>query len=132
MTTQKTVKPFTREWGGWLGLLALLGGLWFLISPWVLGFGPTGAAGTNAIIVGVLIAVCGALDAFGFGHLTVRAMRVFGVLAALLGLWAILSPFVLNFDGIARWDAIVTGLFVFLVSSYETWKLPSFAQASHA
>jgi SPW repeat len=133
-----TQKPFTRSWGGWLGLLTLIAGLWFLISPWVLGFGipdgfgTTDAAGLNAVIVGLLIAVCGALDAFGLGYLPVPAMRVFGVLATLLGLWAIGSTFVLNVAGIARWDAIVTGLVVILASGYDAWKLPSFVQVSHA
>jgi SPW repeat len=127
-----TQKPFTRAWGGWLGLLTLIAGLWFLISPWALGFGTpdgfgtTDVAGLNAIIVGLLIAVCGALDAFGIGYLPMRAMRVFGVLAMLLGLWTIVSPFVLTVAGIARWDAIVTGLVVILVSGYDAWKLPSF------
>jgi SPW repeat len=127
-----TQKPFTRSWGGWLGLLTMIIGLWFLISPWILGFGATNTAGLNAIIVGLLIAVCGAFDAFGIGYLPMRAMRVFGLLAAILGLWAIVSPFALTVDGIARWDAVVTGLVAVLVSGYDTWKLPSFAQASHA
>jgi uncharacterized membrane protein HdeD (DUF308 family) len=127
-----TQKPFTRAWGGWLGLLTMIAGLWFLISPWILSFGATNTAGLNAIVVGLLIAVCGALDAFGIGYLPMRAMRVFGLLAAILGLWAIVSPFVLNVVGIARWDAVVTGLVAVLVSGYDAWKLPSFAQASHA
>jgi SPW repeat len=127
-----TQKPFRRSWGGWFGLLTMIAGLWFLISPWVLGFGATNTAGLNAIVVGLLIAVCGALDAFGIGYLPVRAMRVFGVFAAILGLWAIVAPFVLNIDGIARWDAVVTGVVTVLVSGYDAWKLPSFAQASHA
>jgi hypothetical protein len=127
-----TQKLFTRSWGGWLGLLTMIAGLWFLISPWILGFGATNAAGLNAIIVGLLIAVCGALDAFGIGYIPMRAMRVFGGLAAILGLWAIGAPFVLNVAGIARWDAIVTGLVAVLVSGYDTWKLPSFTQARHA
>jgi len=110
----------------------MIAGLWFLISPGILGFGATNAAGLNAIIVGLLIAVCGALDAFGIGYIPMRAMRVFGGLAAILGLWAIVAPFVLNIDGIARWDAVVTGVVTVLVSGYDAWKLPSFAQASHA
>lgn len=61
-----------------------------------------------------------------------RAMRMFGVLAAILGLWAISSPFVLNVAGVARWDAIVTGLVVVLHSGFGAWKLPSFTQARHA
>ncbi len=97
-----------------------------------LGFGATNTAGLNAIIVGLLIAVCGALDAFGIGYIPMRAMRVFGGLAAILGLWAIVAPFVLTVAGIARWDAIVTGLVTVLVSGYDAWKLPSFAQARHA
>jgi SPW repeat len=127
-----TQKPFPRAWGGWLGLLTMIAGLWFLLSPGILGFGATNSAGLNAIIVGLVIAVCGALDAFGIGYLPLRAMRVFGLLAALLGLWAIVSPFVLSVAGIARWDAVVTGLVAVLVSGYDAWKLPSFAQASHA
>jgi len=127
-----TQKLFTRAWGGWLGLLTMIAGLWFLISPWILSFGATNTAGLNAIVVGLLIAVCGALDAFGIGYLPMRAMRVFGLLAAILGLWAIVSPFVLTVAGIARWDAVVTGLVAVLVGGYDAWKLPSFAQASHA
>src|SRR6266511_4973001 len=111
-----TQKPFRRSWGGWLGLLTMIAGLWFLISPWILGFGATNAAGLNAIIVGLVIAVCGALDAFGIGYVPMRAMRGFGLLAAILGLWAIVSPFVLSVAGIARWDAVATGLVAVLVS----------------
>ena len=44
-----TQKPFMRSWGGWLGLLTMIAGLWFLISPGILGFGATNTAGLNAI-----------------------------------------------------------------------------------
>src|SRR5690349_17384660 len=104
-------KSTTRTWSWWLGLLTLLAGLWLLISPWVLGFNMTNPAFLNAVIVGILIALCGALDAFGLGHMSMQAVRVFGVIAALLGLWAIVSPFILKFGGVAEWDAVLTGLF---------------------
>lgn len=129
MTTRT---PLTRTWGWWLGLLTLVAGVWFAVSPWVLGFTAVNAAFMNALIAGLLIALCGALDAFGIGHLPMRAMRVFGTIAAILGLWAILAPFALNFDGAARWDSILTGVFVFLVSAYDAWKMPSLMPATQA
>ncbi|NWG19194.1 MAG: SPW repeat protein [Chloroflexi bacterium] len=121
-------KPITRMLGWWLGVLTMIAGLWFAVSPWVLNFTAETTPFYNAVVVGLLIAICGLFDAFGIGRLSLRSMRVFGTIAALLGLWAIAAPFVLGIvDGAARWNAILTGIVVLLVSGYDAWKMPSLA-----
>lgn len=104
--------------------LELLVGLWLIISPFVLGYSDLGQATktiasqatNNDLIVGFTIAVIGAIrlaNAYRFGEYELPTMWL-SWLSALLGLWLIVSPFVLGFSGLATpfWNSIIVGIIV--------------------
>jgi hypothetical protein len=86
------------------------------ISPWVIGFSPDKAAAWNAWIVGVVIAV-----------LAIAALSAFAVweewINLLLGLWLIISPWVLGFasDIHAMWTSVILGIIAALISAWAVW-----------
>jgi hypothetical protein len=76
------------KWTSWCNLIL---GIWLIISPWVIGF-PTSAATGITLVVGiaVLIAAIAALS-------SIDAVRGARWLNLVLGIWVIISPWVLRF-----------------------------------
>jgi hypothetical protein len=97
MTTQTTIKPFSRTWGGWPGVVGVIAGLGLIVAPFLFNFDGGTPIGTNAIITGAAIAIFSAISAFGYGHMQQMLVRVFSWLAALAGVWAVISSFVLGY-----------------------------------
>lgn len=107
--------------------LDLLAGLWLIISPFVLGYSDLGQATktmasqatNNSLIVGFTVAVIAAIrlaNAYRFGEYELPTMWL-SWLSALLGLWLIVSPFVLGFADVtnlttAYWNTIILGIIV--------------------
>jgi hypothetical protein len=104
--------------------LDLLAGLWLIISPFVLGYWDLGQvtrtipsqATNNDLIVGFTIAAIAAIrlaNAYRFGEYELPTMWL-SWLSALLGLWLIVSPFVLGYTGLtaAFWNNIILGIIV--------------------
>jgi hypothetical protein len=76
----------------WQDLVNALLGVWVIVSPWVLGFEGSSMAMSNAVIVGI------ALVATALGAVFVpRAWEEWT--EAALGLWLVVSPWVLGFSG---------------------------------
>jgi hypothetical protein len=94
------------------------------ISPWVIGFSGDKMAAWNAWVVGVIIAV-----------LAIAALSAFAVweewINLLLGLWLIISPWVLGYapDMGARWTAVILGIIAALISASAVW---SYQHNTHA
>jgi hypothetical protein len=92
----------------------LLLGLFLLISPWVVGF--SGAASSNAVISGIIIAI-----------LSIAALSAFARweewLNLLLGLWVIVSPWALEFAGsnAATSVHVIVGIAVAVLAAIELW-----------
>lgn len=104
--------------------LDLLAGLWLIISPFVLGYFDLGRAAktveaqatSNDLIVGFAIAVIAAIrlaNAYRFGEYELPTMWLSWI-SALLGLWLIVSPFILGFTDltVAFWNNIILGIIV--------------------
>jgi hypothetical protein len=104
--------------------LDLLAGLWLIISPFVLGYWDLGQvtktiesqATNNDLIVGFTIAAIAAIrlaNAYRVGGYELPTMWL-SWLSALLGLWLIVSPFILGFTGLttAFWNNIILGIIV--------------------
>ena len=95
-------------------------------SPWMFKF-PAGTESRNAIIAGLVIAV-----------ISVAALTAFAVweewLNLIVGLWLIISPWVLKFQGTTAMRAdVVIGIIVAALAAAEIWttvQLPS-RQASN-
>ncbi|AEV16664.1 MAG: SPW repeat protein [Thermus sp.] len=92
------------RWQDWVNLVL---GVWLILSPWLLGFSGTAAAMWNAVILGVAVGLMALLHLRG-GPMWEEWLNV------LLGVWLILSPWLLGFSGLtnATWNAILVGILV--------------------
>jgi hypothetical protein len=93
----------------------ILGAVLFL-SPWIFGF-DTGIASQNAYISGIAIAV-----------LAIAALAAFAVweewLNLVVGLWALVSPWVLGFQGTRAMTVhVIIGAAVAILAAVELWLL---------
>ncbi len=93
----------------------ILGGILF-ISPWLFSF-PAGVQSQNAFVSGVVIVV-----------LSIAALAAFTVweewLNLIVGLWLIVSPWALKFDGttVMRVDMAI-GIIVAALAAIELWTM---------
>ncbi len=93
----------------------ILGALLFF-SPWMFGFA-AGAQSQNAWISGIVIAV-----------ISIAALAAFAVweewLNLIVGLWVVVSPWVLGFQGTTAMTAhVVIGIIVAVLAAIELWLL---------
>jgi len=95
--------------------LDVLAGIWLLISPFVLHFGVR-AAMTNNIILGIVIGVLALIRFFDTEQLAVLSW-----LNALLGLWVLISPWVLGFAGVRvpMTNNVVMGIIVIILAGWS-------------
>ncbi|SRR5690606_10000723 len=77
----------------------VLAGLGLALSPWYLGYTGVTAAAWNAWIVGAIVALVAAAALFAF-----HRAEEWGNLA--LGLWALVSPWVLGFSAVTAAVAV--------------------------
>jgi SPW repeat-containing protein len=106
--------PETWAWEDWVDMVL---GAWLAISPWVLGFTDSDAGATrNALIVGIAIAVLS-----GSTFLIYNAIEEW--IDAILGIWLIVSPWVLSSSGTTAVvaDFVIVGALVAGLSGYEIW-----------
>jgi hypothetical protein len=84
-------------------------GVWLVLSPWAVGFQGETLAMSNAVIVGI------ALVAAALGAIFVpRAWEEWTECA--LGVWMLVSPWVLGFMGNARIAAVGTGVVIVVLA----------------
>src|SRR5246127_647974 len=93
----------------------ILGAILF-VSPWMFAFA-AGALSTNAYITGIAIAI-----------LAIAALAAFAVLEEWLnlvvGLWALVSPWVLGFHGTTAMTVhVVIGAAVAILAAIELWMM---------
>ena len=91
----------------------ILGAILFF-SPWIFGFG-TGSASENAYVAGLAIAI-----------LAIAALTAFAVweewLNLVVGLWTLVSPWVLGFQGTTAMTVhVVIGAAVAILAALELW-----------
>lgn len=91
----------------------ILGGILF-VSPWLFSF-PAGIESQNAYVSGIVIVV-----------LSIAALAAFAVweewLNLIVGLWLIVSPWVLKFNGTkAMRVELVIGIIVAVLAAIELW-----------
>ncbi len=99
------------HWQDWANLALAA---WLFVSPWILGYAGLPGAAWNAWIV-----------AAGVGAITVAALVQFARWEQganiVLGLWLILSPWVLGFEAfvLPLWNAILVGIAVALLAAWN-------------
>lgn len=95
--------------------LNAVAGVWLIASPFVLGHAGVAAAMWNEIVVGAIVL------AVGLVRLTQpQKMRGISWVNAVLGVWLIAAPFVLNYHtaGYAMWNDVVLGV---LITALAVW-----------
>jgi SPW repeat len=101
--------------------LNMLAGSWLVISPWVLGFLRLQAPFLDTILVGVAVLILAAIRLEMSGGACALSCINF-----LLGLWLLMSPFVLDFTSAMRatGNAIVLGILVGILGLWAALVTP--------
>jgi hypothetical protein len=101
-----------KRWQDWINVIL---GVWLFVSPWLLRYSDLSAASWNAWILGVAIVVFAAI-AVSMPQQWEEAINV------LLGIWMVISPWVLSFTGArnAEANAVVVGV---LVIAFAAWAM---------
>jgi hypothetical protein len=93
----------------------LILGVILFFSPWIFKF-DAGRPSENAYIAGIVIAV-----------LAIAALSAFAVweewLNLIVGLWTLVSPWVLGFEGKAMTVTAIIGVIVAILAAIELWML---------
>ncbi len=76
----------------WQDPVNIVLGLWMIVSPWVLAYSADSAATSNAVVIGIVVAVLAALELFN-----VTAWEEW--VNFILGIWLVISPWALRFSG---------------------------------
>ncbi|WP_435345634.1 SPW repeat domain-containing protein [Haloarchaeobius sp. HRN-SO-5] len=112
--------------GRWLSAVIALLGIWMVVQA--VWFDPGAAQFWNDVVVGVLLLAAGGYNYTRRSEARLGTVGAAG-LAALLGLWLLLAPFVLGGDagatgtatGIAVWNDVVVGLLAILFGAYSAY-----------
>ena len=99
------------KWRNWLAAII---GIWFIISPWVLGFSDkSGALWTSVIIGAVQLIVAGSAstkdDSSGW---TVWQTW----LSLITGIWFIIAPYIFALGAGETWTSVILGAVTALLS----------------
>jgi hypothetical protein len=94
----------------------LILGAFLFVSPWIFGF-DAGTVSQNAYITGIAIAI-----------LAIAALAAFAVweewLNLIVGLWALVSPWVLGFQGTTAMTVhVIIGAAVAILAAIELWMM---------
>ena len=103
--------------------LDILAGLWLVVAPFALGFGAVSAAVWNSVIAGIAIALLASSRETheGLRHPTASWIN------AIIGVWLVLSPFLLGFSGatVAMWNSVVLGIAVIVFALWSAMSTPA-------
>ena len=126
-STTNRRNPNPGESGKWISALIGLLGLWMIVQ--VFWFDVAPAQFWNDIVVGVLLLAVGGYNYYRRSNEEVGSVAAASV-AALLGLWLVVTPFVLGADvglvetanDAAFWNDIVVGFLAFVLGAYSAYE----------
>lgn len=123
----RAVETNPAERGKWISALVALLGLWMVTEAYLLE--PIAGNFWSDIIVGVALIALGGYNFYRRANERIGSIGV-GVFVALLGLWLVVTPFILGstegtaaveFD-IEFWNDVIVGLLVFLLGAYSAYE----------
>jgi len=94
----------------WVNILL---GIWVIISPFILGFHSSSAVWSNVVagvLVGILALLRWSMHQPGWSWLNL-----------ILGIWLVISPFVLFLSGAAMWNNAILGIIVAALALTNTY-----------
>lgn len=107
-----------------LSTINLILGIWFIISPYILGYTAT-AAKWNQVVVGIIIGL------LAIWRMLAPTQRWTSIVAGIAGLWAIIAPFILSYNtSAAYWNEIVVAIVVAYVA-FANGALPAGNRTQH-
>jgi hypothetical protein len=99
----------------WCDVANLVLGAILFFSPWIFGF-DAGTTSGNAHIAGIVIAV-----------LAIMALAAFAIweewLNLIVGIWTLVSPWLLGFHGTAMTVHVIIGAAVAILAAIELWMM---------
>ncbi len=100
-----------------LSWIVALAGVWEIISPFVLGFSTVTAGVWDNVVVGIILIVLGVWAALTSNFNTAR---VLDWIAAVVGLWMIVSPFILGTSAIVTtlWNDVIVGIIALVCGAW--------------
>lgn len=100
----------------------VVAGLWLILSPFILGFTSETGAMWNSIIFGLIVTVLAASRTTGEGYRVEWPSWT----NAVIGLWLILSPFILGFtgNGVAYINTLVLGIIIAVLGTWSALATP--------
>lgn len=115
------------EHGKWVSAIIALAGLWLVIEPFL--FGVLAGNLWNDVIVGVLLIALGGYNYYRRANEELGSAAAAG-LAALLGLWLIVSPWVYGAEigtvnvttELGFWNDVIVGLIVLVLGAYSVYE----------
>jgi hypothetical protein len=107
----------------WQNVIVALTGIWFIIAPSELGMTGNAAMTWTSIIGGVILLILAGSAAVSYAAR--RETWPQGV-NALIGIWFIIAPWVLNFAHrpLAFWTSLIPGILVLFMSVWDLQLLP--------
>lgn len=129
-STVTTESGSLAKWANWIAALI---GLWVLVSPFILsGSIAEGSALWSTVAAGLVILILAAYGAYSIRTAVEATTGSTGEwsawLAALVGLWILVSPFVLSGSiatGTVMTGTVVAGLATFILAVYAGYHLHS-------
>ncbi|MCA9875565.1 MAG: SPW repeat protein [Anaerolineales bacterium] len=99
-------------------------GAWLLIAPFVWGYSGTSTALWNDWIVGAIVIILGAIRVWRPTENTWLSW-----VNAVLGVWLVIAPFVLNYCTItaALWNDIIVGVAIAVLGAWSAMSSPNTA-----
>jgi hypothetical protein len=91
----------------WQDVVNLVLGVWLVVSPYALNYADQTTPAWNAHIVGIIVVAQAAAAIWAF-------QKWEEWVSALLGLWLIVSPWILGYSGLQNplWNQIIVGVIV--------------------
>ncbi len=80
----------TRRTSNTASIISLLIGIWLIISPYILNYSSFGISSSNAVIVGIVVAILALIKLANY------EANWAGWINFLLGLWMIIAPFAMG------------------------------------
>jgi hypothetical protein len=103
-------------------ILALLAGIWVLISP--IWFVMTGGQSTNAIIIGVIVAIMALVQ---LGVKNVAPSWINGLAAV----WLFITAFIFSASTASIWELAISAIVVFVLSIWDGAEMAHFESHHH-
>lgn len=117
---RRTTADYDSNTMKWVSMIVALVGLWIAASPFV--YSTTEMATWNNVLVGLAIAV---IAGYNFYRMSDNRVGSPGSasLVALLGLWTIAAPFIIEIQSeTLGWSNVVAGAVVAIVAGYNAYE----------